>query len=108
MPFSPKGRSYNPLRKTSLLGNPDLDCPIVVVCGADGNSGGNLDFKSLVEQSRYCKDGSGMSQLITVPGADKNVLTNVDGLTETIIDVCQGHMTSRMDVKENPEAEADE
>lgn len=88
MPFIPKGRAYNPLRKQSLLGNQDLDLPLVVICGADGEKGGNSDFKSLVEQSRYCTDGSGLSQMVTIPDADKDLLKNVDGVIDTIIDVC--------------------
>ena len=45
--FAERGRRYNPLRAPKNLGNPELNFPIAVLTGADGE-GGTSDFEALI------------------------------------------------------------
>ena len=59
--FESSGRSFNPLRSSNRLANPTLNFPISVICGADGESGGNSDCFDFVKVNRFYDFGTGLS-----------------------------------------------
>ena len=87
--FADKGRTYNPLRAAKNLGNPELNFPIAVLTGADGE-GGTSDFEPLIKASRCFDDGAGSSQMFCIEGTDETLDQNKAEVLNTMIGYFNG------------------